>query len=259
MGILNELHEPTTFLGARRPDVERFIIPTTWRELGFGGYGDAGPFSYRLYVLNGLNSAGYSARGIRGGRQEGSLARAEDFAFTGRLDYTGLPGATLGASFFTGDSGQGRLTPVGASFPSRTTVWDVHAEVRWRGFAFRGLYAGSTVSDAAAINEANGLTGDQSVGSRQNGWYLQAGFDVLTLVPSSRMSLIPFLRYEAFDTQASVPANYRSNPANDVTELTAGVSFKPIENIVLKVDWQQIHNAAKTGTNQWNLALGYQF
>jgi hypothetical protein len=259
MGILNELHEPPTFLGARRPDVERFIIPATWRELGFGGYGDAGPFSYRLYVLNGLNSAGYSARGIRGGRQEGSLARAEDFACTGRLDYTGLSGTTIGAAFFTGSSDHGRLTPAGESFSGRTTVWDVHAEVRWRGFTFRGLYAASTVSDAAAINQANGLTGAQSVGSRQKGWYLQAGFDVLSLVPSSRLSLTPFVRYEAFDTQTSVPANYMRNPANDVTELTAGVSFKPIENIVLKADWQRIHNAANTGTNQWNLALGYQF
>ena len=259
MGILNELHEPPTFLGARRPDVERFIIPTTWRELGLGGYGDAGPFSYRLYLLNGLDSAGYSARGIRGGRQVGSEAKAKNFALTGRLDYAGLPGTMVGASFFTGSSDQGRLTPSGRSFSGGTTVWDLHADVHWRGFTFRGLYASSTVSDAAAINEANGLAGDRSVGSRQRGWYLQAGFDVLSLVPKTRLSLIPFLRYEEFDTQASVPAGYEKNLANDVKELTLGLDFKPIENVALKFDWQQIHNGAKTGVNQWNVALGYLF
>src|SRR5436309_5161415 len=31
MGFLNELHEPTVYLGARRPDVEQLIIPATWR------------------------------------------------------------------------------------------------------------------------------------------------------------------------------------------------------------------------------------
>ncbi len=36
IGLLNELHEPTAFLGAKRPDVERTIIPSTWRENGVG-------------------------------------------------------------------------------------------------------------------------------------------------------------------------------------------------------------------------------
>src|SRR5436305_2166679 len=47
VGFLNELHEPTTFLGARRPDVEDLLIPTTWRESGVGLYGESGPFTYR--------------------------------------------------------------------------------------------------------------------------------------------------------------------------------------------------------------------
>ena len=42
MGFLNELHEPTVFLGARRPGVETAIIPTTWRENGLGVFGEAG-------------------------------------------------------------------------------------------------------------------------------------------------------------------------------------------------------------------------
>ncbi|HKF41847.1 MAG TPA: hypothetical protein VKG01_01975, partial [Thermoanaerobaculia bacterium] len=71
-GILNEMHEPPTFLGAIRPDVETRLIPSTWRELGAGVYGDAGAFSYRLYMVNGLNSKGYTAEGIEEGRQEGS-------------------------------------------------------------------------------------------------------------------------------------------------------------------------------------------
>ena len=45
MGLLNELHEPTVFLGARRPGVENAILPTTWRENGVGVFGEIGGLS----------------------------------------------------------------------------------------------------------------------------------------------------------------------------------------------------------------------
>jgi hypothetical protein len=259
MGLINELHEPPTFLGALRPDVEERLIPSTWRELGAGVYGDVGRFSYRLYAVNGLNSEGYSAEGIREGSQEGSEATAENWALTGRLDWTPFAGADLGASFFSGDSDQGRTTPSGQSFSGSTTLFDVHADWKWRGLWLRGLYVRTTVADAAAINQANGFRGEESVGRRQWGWYVQGGFDVLTLKAGARASLTPFVRYERYDTQAEVPSGYRSNPENDVKVLTVGAVFKPIEPIAVKVDWQQRKNAARTGVNQWNVGLGYLF
>lgn len=260
VGLVNPLHEPTSFLGARRPDVEDAIIPSTWRELGFGVYGEAGPVTYSGYFVNGLNSAGYAAEeGIREGRQEGSEALARNWAFTGRLDYTGTPGLIAGASLFTGDSGQGRRTPSGAGFAARTTVWDLHADWRFRGLWLRGLYARSAVGDAGRVNEANGLEGSESVGSRQAGWYLQGAFDLLTLLPSTRGSLYPFVRYERYDTQARVPSGFERDPANDRREWTVGIGYKPIEQIIVKADWQRRRNAASTGVDQWNVSLGYIF
>ena len=259
MGWLNEMHEPPTFLGTLRPDVEQRLIPSTWREIGAGFYGDADRLSYRLYVVNGLNSAGYSAEGIKEGSQEGSKALAENWAVTGRLDWAPAEGAVVGASFFSGKSGQGRVTPAGAPFSGATTLFDVHADWKWRGLWLRGLYVRTTISDVAAINEANALEGDESVGSRQWGWYAQAGFDVLSFKPGSRAALTPFLRYERFDTQASVPAGYARNGENDTTVLTLGAVFKPIDPIAIKVDWQRRSNAARTGVNQWNVGLGYLF
>lgn len=34
MGFIDEVHEPPTFYGVERPEVDSRIIPTTWRELG---------------------------------------------------------------------------------------------------------------------------------------------------------------------------------------------------------------------------------
>jgi hypothetical protein len=260
MGLVNELHEPTAFLGARRPDVERFILPTTWREIGAGAYGEAGPFAYRGYVTSSLNSAGFTAaNGIRGGRQQGSEALARDWALSGRLDYVGLAGLLVGGSVFSGETGQGRETPDGDEISARTTVYDFHADWRWRGLWLRALYAGSSIGEATEVNEANGFTGDQSIGSRQEGWYVQGAFDLFSLVPGAKVSLAPYVRYEQYDTQAEVPAGYERNPANDNTEWTFGLGFQPIDQIILKADWQLRHNAAETGVNQCNVALGYVF
>src|SRR4029453_8116241 len=141
-GLVNQLHEPTAFLGARRPDVEDLIIPTTWRELGAGAYGTVGPVSYQVYGVNGLNAAGYTAdEGIREGRQEGSEALAKSWAFAGRADFIGVPGLLVGAWVFSGDAGQGQLPPSGLKVSALTTVFDVHADWRWRGLWLRGLYA----------------------------------------------------------------------------------------------------------------------
>ena len=258
-GLINELHEPPTFLGVLRPDVEQVLIPSTWRELGAGFYGDTGSFSYRLYAVNGLNAKGYTAEGIEEGSQEGSEAAAENWAVTGRLDWTPVSGALVGASFFSGNSDQGERTPSGKSFSGTTTLFDVHADWKWRGLWVRGLYVRTAISDAAAINEVNGFQGDESVGSRQWGWYLQAGFDVFSLKAGSRLSLTPFVRYERYDTQSEVPTGYDRNPASDVKLLTVGAVFKPIEQIAVKLDWQERKNAASTGVNQWNIGLGYLF
>jgi hypothetical protein len=257
VGFINELHEPPVFLGARRPEVEDRIIPTTWRELGAGVFGDAGPITYRAYVVNGLDSSGIEAEEpLHEARQGGSQASAEDFAVTGRLDFTGVPGLLVGASGFTGGSAQGRESN-GQSFDGRVTLVDAHAEWRWRGFQARALGAWGSIGDAAEINGSNGLSGDESVPERFTGAYLEAGYDVL--FGRSSASLVPFARWEQFDTQDEVPSGFERNPANDVRLWTFGVQYRPIPQVVVKLDYQDAHDEARTGVDQWNLALGWLF
>jgi hypothetical protein len=78
-------------------------------------------------------------------------------------------------------------------------------------------------------------------------------------VSATKLNLIPFVRYEQYDTQAEVPVGYERNPENDVKEVTVGVAFQPIPQLILKTDWQQRHNAAKAGVSVWNASLGYVF
>lgn len=258
MGFVNELHEPTVFLGAKRPDVEQVIIPTTWRENGFGLFGEVGDLSYRTYLVNGLRGERFSAGGLRGGRQKGSHALAEDFAWVGRVDWTPAPGFLVGGSAYVGGSGQGIEDLQGEVIGLDTTILEGHAEWRWRGLEVRALVARAELDDVARLNRAKGLTGSASVGEELAGHYLQVGYDVLA-GRSSERQLIPYVRFEEYDTQDEVPAGFASNPANDVESLTVGFAFKPIDQIIVKADYQDYDNGAGTGVDQFNVALGYIF
>jgi len=251
VGFMNELHEPPIFLGTRRPMVEQQILPTTWRELGAGVFGETGPLSWRAYVTTSLDSTGFEGETIREGRSGGSQAAAEDIALTGRVDWTPLGGLLVGASLFAGNTGQGR------GFDGGLTLWDAHAECRWRGLQARALYAQTAIDDAAAINDQNGLVGTESVGEDQYGWYGEVGYDVLA--GRSSQSLIPFVRYERWSTQDQVPQGFAADPANDQTLTTVGLSWKVIPNVVVKADWNKSENEARTGVDQVNVGLGFLF
>lgn len=258
VGFLNELHEPTVFLGANRPDVERLILPTTWKEDGFGLFGAAGPFTYRTYIVNGLDAEGFSDEGLRDGRQGGSEAKAEDLAWVGRLDYTGLPGFLAGGSVYTGKSGQGLETLTERKIGVGTTIVEGHLEWRWRGLELRALGVQADLDDVAELNAALDLDGDESVGEKLKGFYLQLGYDVLAARGAGR-ALIPYARWESYNTQDAVPTGFLANPANDVESLTLGVAYKPIEQLIFKADYQNVDNEAGTGADRFNLLLGYVF
>jgi hypothetical protein len=258
--LVNEMHEPPVFIGARRPDVESAIIPTTWRANGAGVYGEfPGGLSYRAYVIEGLDAREFSASSpIRGGRQKGSEARATKPAVTGRVDFAGVAGLVIGAGAFRGDSWQDhqpdslRLSPV-------VTLIEAHATFQRGGFEGRALYAHGMLDDAAILSDALGLAGMSRLGESFQGFYLEGAYDVLPhLSPGSSYGLAPYARYEKLDTQKSV-AGGSENPANEQTVLSLGVAFRPHPNAVLKAERQQRSNEANTATGQWNIQIGYLF
>lgn len=257
MGLVNELHEPTVFLGVNRPAVERVLLPSTWHETGAGLFGDVGAVSYRTYLLVGFDAAGFTAGGLRGGRQ-GAEAEAEGLAWVGRLDYVPVNGLTLGASaYFGGDAGEPGAE--GGEDPSvNVRITELHADWRWKGLQLRGLYAWAELDDVAALNRSLGLAGAESVGDQLAGGYVEAGYDLLSH-GSARGQLTPFVRWETIDTQAGVPAGFLADPANDQEILTLGIDYKPIPQLVFKLDYQDRDDGAGTGLDQLSLGVGYVF
>jgi hypothetical protein len=292
MGFLNELHEPPTFLGTERPETERRIIPSTWRENGIGLFGDAGGFSWRGYVMNGFDAVGslpeeeedeegvglasaiedgdgeegeaaaeeeggFSEAGLAGGRQNGADALSNDWGGVGRLEYVGFPGLRVGGSLYLGNSGQG-VEEDGESVGAFTSIYEGHVEYRAHGFDLRGLVAVAQVDDVAQLNELKDLTGDESIGEQLVGWYLQGGYDVLRGIETEQQ-LIPYVRWEELNTQDDVPAGFSADPANDRRIVSLGMAWKPIANVAVKADYNIQENEADTGVNQLNAVVSYLF
>ncbi|TBR21951.1 hypothetical protein EPO15_09030 [bacterium] len=265
VGLVNEMHEPTTFNGAKRPSVESNVIPSTWRENGVGLFGEWGPASYRSYVVSGLQAAtdtgvtGFSASsGLRNGRSSGSKSYMQDAAWVTRLDLSPAEGFLFGGSLYVGEADQSQLrlpaVPV--------TLWETHAKLAWRGAELRALYAQVKVGNVDSLNavQGNAVGGTGSVGSDMFGGYLEAAYDVLTPWGNPKgQSLTPFVRYERYDTQAGVPHAWVKNPSNSRVEYTVGAGYKPLTQVVLKADHQFLKDQGQTGVGQTNLAIGYIF
>lgn len=254
LGLVNEFHEPNVFLGARRPLVEQQIIPSTWRENGFGAVGAVGPVNYRAYVVNGFNASGFTSAGLRGGRQRGAEARAADWAFAGRVDVSPIPGTFLGAGLYSGGADQALYPGVDVG----TTIAEVHGQSQVRGFDFRALYARAMLDDVARLNQARSLTGANGIGELQQGGYVQLGYNVLSQT-ARQLAVTPYYRFEKLDTHAEVPGGFTIDRSRNIDAHTFGVEVKPINNIVVKFDYQAIGNQARTGRDQFNIGLGYSF
>lgn len=247
MGVINTWHEPPIYHGVARPRFDAVVIPSTWRELSLGVTGQpVEGVRYQAYVTTGLDPTGFGAGGIGGGRQSGSFARTDGPAVVARLEVEPLLGAVLGLSGYASDAGANaelhdrRGNAVNLSMP--VLGWSGDLRFRRHGFEWRFLYAEWSLPEAAALMGTHDEAGTRlhadplsPVPTRIRGAYLEAAYDVLHPFGVSHQ-LLPFARIERNDTQVSVPDGYAPNPTHVVRDLTVGLSYRPIPQIVLKTD-----------------------
>jgi hypothetical protein len=258
MGFINPIHEPTFFFGNNRPEVEKRIIPSTWRENGVGFFGELLPgLTYTTYVVNGMNAKEFSSSGIRSGRQSASKAKADDLAFVGRMDYAPaqLPGVSFGASAYLGNSGQNQVFN-GQQVDVFTQLYEGHVQVKYRGLEFRALGSWGHINNADMLSADKGET----IGRENYGWYVEAGYDVMPhLFPDSTQYLAPFFRYERLDTIASAPTGFADDLSQDKEIFQIGINYKPIPNVVIKADYRNFDSEGGDLPDDFNLGVGFIF
>lgn len=258
VGIINERHEPPAFNGVERPFVETVIIPSTWRELGFGITGDLGRgFRYRAYLTSSLDAGRFDAEGgITEGKTAGFGSSFRNPAKIARVEYTGVRRLTLGTSFYSGHAGFN--TP---GVNPGVTMADFDGRYSYHRFDFRALFANTWVSRAGELNWHQELrTGrNPNVASQMRGYYAEPAFHVLPRrLPHD---LIAFTRYEKFNTQQRMPAGYTALPQFDRSAWVTGLTYKPIADVAIKFDYVFNSNASAVfrAVNGMNLGIGWWF
>ena len=262
LGILNETHEPPTYYGVERNEVETRIIPTTWRELGVGVHGllGANGLRYDVGITTGFDTGKLDdpSTGVRSAHQEGQLANAHDLSVYAALNYRSR-GLLVGGGVFTGNTGQnGASNPLLKGVDARLTMWDVHAQYKVGRLELQAVYADGKLADADALNAAILASSAEpfAAPNRMKGAYVQAAYH---LYKRDKLDFAPFVRLERIDIrQQEDPANgLFQDPANNERITTAGFNFWVHPQVVLKADVQRYRTDSTK--DRFDLGVGYMF
>ncbi len=273
MGIINEYHEPSTFNGVERPNLDKYIVPTTWREIGAGftGVFPSAALSYQLYLTNGFKSYDEGptlsgSDGFRKGRQKGaeSFMNAPNLAF--KVNYFGISGLQLGLSAYAGQTQTNLYSGIDKSDAAAIATADsslvgltmLGADARYNlgGLRIRAQANYGWVSNSANYNEFTG----SDLGSAHSGWYGELAYNLLESSERFDSELIPFIRVEQYNTHASVDEGTPSNPALSRTDLTFGLGWKMAKGAMLKMDYQRFSNKGTDASiNQVNAGVAVWF
>lgn len=251
IGLGNLSPEPTSYLTVDRPLTDQLIVPSVWRELGVGLFGQVAPgLRYQGAVVSGLDGGGLSAEApLWGGRGDGGSIAVHDAAVVGRIELDDLPpGLIVGGGGYVGGASHG----VAALSGLRTGVAEADLRYHNHGFDLRAEYARLYVVNSYLVNDYLGLLGQSAVPSRGRGYYVEAGYDLLRLAaPEAAQELVLFAGYENVDPRSEMSIyNYNppaitgpgqlppEAPSPSRAYVRGGIDYRPLPSVALKLDLQ---------------------
>ena len=280
VGFLNEFHEPVLFWTVERPVFHNRVVPTSWNGTGGGFFGTLGNFlggmNYRLYLVNSLRSVeeagcddGHGrggdcgqfsgSSGLRGGRNDPDDLKVDDFAVTGRFEFSNLfPGFQLAGSFYTGNTTHGLIPQNG-----RTTLLEADIKYRYKWFDMNASIANAHVNNAEELNNFALSQGNASgrIASDIFGWNAQFGIHLPQLIgKSTSHDVVAHFMYEFIDTQNNMPNGSAPSPTGERDVYTMGIAWFPsTTNVALKADYTHQRFLNGTSTDDFNFGFAYMF
>ncbi len=272
MGIINEYHEPNTFNGVERPYIDKYIAPTTWREIGIGLAGTYLPANirYQAYLMNGFNGYDGAAKfngkdGLRKGRQKGAESYMSSPNIALKLEYFGIRNLNIGLSGYFGKSQSVLYDEVDESIADSSVVniAMLGADFRYanNGWQLKGQFYYNSLGNTKEYNEFTGSNGSlNTLGSSMIGYYAEIGYNLFRLSDQIKDELIPFVRYEAYDTQNTIDQGVVRSPSNAASILTSGLTWKITPKVAFKSDLQFVKKKSDDKSSTiFNAGFGLMF
>lgn len=277
IGFLNEFHEPPLFWTTERPLLQQRLIPTTWSMAGAGVLGTpVDGLNYRVYFVgsvqaitdstdagsgngSGGDASSFSGNGIRGGRHQINNAIAEDFAVTGRLEFTKLlPGLQVGVSTYLGDTSQGKIDEGGFM-----ALFEADIQYRKGWFEMNSTIVNTSISDTEELNSfcSGRSTCDGDIAENQFGFNIQGGIHIPQLLgKKTAHDLVAHYMFERVRTQDKNDSTYTINRNRNRNAVhNFGLVYYPNPKVSLKVDALFIHTEDHQTLQTFQMAVGYLY
>ncbi len=279
IGFLNEFHEPPLFWTTERPLLQQRLIPTTWSMAGFGALGTpVDGLNYRVYFVGSMQSIGedtgssgsgnggggdassFSSNGIRGGRHQINNAIAEDFAVTGRLEFTKLlPGLQVGLSTYLGDTSQGKIDKGGFM-----ALFEADVQYRNKWFEMNSTIVNTSISDTTALNNFcrnPGHSCDGRIAENQFGFNIQGGIHIPQLLgKKTTQDIVAHYMFERVRTQDKNDGTYAIDYSRNRNAVhNFGVAYYPIPKVSLKADVLLVNTEDGNNDRTFQMAVGYLY
>lgn len=271
VGVIAEREHPNEYFTNTRNRSEARILPSTWRQLGVGVFGDLGSrVHYQAVLVQGLNSEFFRKYNwIQGGAaRRFETTYADNLAGALRVDYgTDFPYQKIGASFYYGDSSQNRKKTDKLTVDAGVMIWDVHAIYESDTWTYRALYLRGYLQNSEEISTANSTLGGaanpksfNALGKEIEVGFAEVGYNLHALIPSwiqKRTDL--FLRFDTVDPMKETAGTIYRDPRFRETAWTTGINYRPRPEIIAKLQYSRIKSGLEEIPLQTEIMLGFGF
>jgi hypothetical protein len=262
VGLTNHSHMPTEFFSVLRPEEESAILPCTWHETGVSLWGRTAKWRYEAQFISGLDAERFSnANWIQGGAvspYEFTIANRYAGAF--RLDNYSVEGLRTGLSGYFGFSAKNSLkaeryvyTYVDNNGVSHredvngsVTIGALDAVYDRHNILARANFLYGHLGDSYTISRVNSKLPSASPSPRTNvasdvvSWYVEAGYDVLSLFPGRKSKegrLYVYGHYGFYDSMYKTAESISPKEWCEKRIISAGVNYFPLKAVVVKAEY----------------------
>jgi hypothetical protein len=272
VGLTNQYHLPVEFFSVLRPEEETSILPCTWHQTGISFWGKTRQWHYEALFLPGLDAERFNnANWIKNGAispYEFEIANSYAGAF--RVENYSIPGLRIGLSGYYGYSALNSLkwerykkqnVKGGVGIGTFDAVYDDHNILARANVVYGHLINSYAVSMINKRLPSGSPASRTDVASDVLSYYLEAGYDVLSLFPKFKNKenrLYLYGHYGFYDSMYKVDSRLTPKAWSSRKIISGGINYYPVKEIVIKAEYS-FRQFKSQYNNEPTLSLGIAY
>ena len=239
-----------------------------------------GEVALEQMITSGLNPNGFDCYNWVKKAKQGFL-EVDNFtapAYTARLNWTGVPGLRLGASFFYNPKAQknaDKLITYAEYDDVNVLLYSFDAQYVNQYVTARANYLSGNITETIGVTAANRRYSSKSPYSRMGpvarravDWSAEVGVNLKSFFPhvNAFPVVYPFVHYNYYNPQETCEDGLIGDNRCQVSLWSFGLNWRPLSNLVVKADYttRQIGTGKMFGSgpynseNEFRIGIAYQ-